>query len=80
MRKNFLIPLSVILIAGFTFSYIIFSKKSFSEYIVKKDRNIYKELLNNPTETILKYIHLPYNYGYGSRKLFNKKTHLPSDI
>ena len=27
----------------------------------------YKELLNNPNDVILKYVHLPFDVGYGSK-------------
>ena len=77
MRKNFLLLLSVILISGFTFSYIILSKKNFfSEYLVKKDTEIYNELLNNPNDVILKYVHLPYVLEFGSKDLIKNQTNL----
>jgi hypothetical protein len=66
MPKIFILFLFAILIVGCIFSYIIASNKSISENIELKVGDIYSELLNNPNEIILKYVHLPYNFGYGS--------------
>ena len=80
MRKNFLLILMSILIAALTFSYIILSKKNFSEYLVKKDTQIYNELLNNPNDVILKYVHLPYVLEFGSKDLIKKANKCKTKI